>query len=95
MYIEETMTELPDFFSRDGYEFHYYRQVLTDFNNERYTLQTGLSDSLIENNPELYDVLQWFLEKCRVLEPDIAEKCEETLLSFTDQILSRFEDESA
>lgn len=86
--LEETLTEQPDFFSADGYTFYYMKQKLRDFNGEIYDLGTKLSDSLIENNPELYGVLEYFVSLVPMLDvdEDIKDKCLDTLYDFMAQI---------
>lgn len=86
--LEETLTEQPDFFSMDGYTFYYMKQKLRDFNGEIYDINTKLSDSLIENNPELYGVLEYFVSLVPMLDADedIKDKCLDTLYDFMAQI---------
>lgn len=89
MFLEDTLPDLPNFFSKDGYRFHYFKGILEDFNRELYTSETGLSESLIENNPELEDVLRYFIELCLKLDidEDIIESDIDILDSFISQIL--------
>lgn len=86
--LEETLTEQPDFFSMDGYTFYYMKQKLRDFNGEIYDINTKLTDSLIENNPELYGVLEYFAGLVPMLDADedIKDKCLDTLYDFMAQI---------
>lgn len=86
--IEETFTEQPDFFSCEGYTFYYTKQTLRDFNGEFYDINTGLSDSLIENNPELPMVLEYFVELVSHLDTfeDIKDKSLDTLYLFLSQV---------
>lgn len=86
--IEETIPDIPNFFSMNGYTFYYNKQVLKDFNGELYNINTGLSQELIANNPDLYDVLAYFSDLARRLNdyPDIKEKCQDTLDFFISQL---------
>lgn len=88
MFLEDTMPEMPNFLSKDGYRFHYFKGILEDFNKELYTKDTGLSDSLIENNPELEEVLEYFAEKCTILDidEDLIEKDIDILDLFLNQV---------
>lgn len=86
--IEETLTEQPNFLSCEGYTFYYTKQKLRDFNGEFYDINTGLSDVLVENNPELERVLEYFVELTHHLDvdEDIKEQCLDTLYRFLTQI---------
>lgn len=90
--IEETTPDIPNFFSKNDYTFFYLRKepVLFDFNQEAYTLNTGLTDSLIENNPELLETLKYFSERVSNLQidGDIKSKCLDTLEEFIEQVLN-------
>ena len=90
MFLEDTMPELPNFLSKDGYRFHYFKGILEDFNKELYTKDTGLSDSLIENNPELLETLRYFSEMVSRLQidEDIKSKSLDTLEEFIEQVLN-------
>lgn len=86
--IEETLTEQPDFLSTDGYTFYFMKQKLRDFNGEVYDANTRLSSSLIENNPELYGVLEYFSNLVPLLDcdEDIKSKSLDLLYEFMGQI---------
>ena len=86
--LEETLVEQPDFFSSEGYTFYYLKQKLRDFNGEVYDINNMLSGSLIENNPELYGVLEYFVTLTSMLDcdDDIKDKCLDTLYNFMAQI---------
>ena len=90
--IEETTPDIPNFFSKNDYTFFYLRKepVLFDFNQEAYTLNTGLSDSLIENNPELLETLKYFSKRVSDLQidEDIKSKSLDTLEEFVEQVLN-------
>lgn len=90
--IEETVPDIPNFFSKNDYTFFYLRKepVLFDFNQEAYTLKTGLTDSLIENNPELLETLRYFSEMVSRLQidEDIKSKSLDTLEEFIEQVLN-------
>lgn len=88
--IEETIPDIPDFFSKNDYTFHYLRKepVLLDFNNEVYSLETGLTDVLIENNPELLETLQYFYDLASRLPEELRDKSLDVLEVFIGQVLS-------
>lgn len=90
--IEETTPDIPNFFSKNDYTFFYLRKepVLFDFNQEAYTLNTGLSDTLIENNPELLETLRYFSDRVSSLQidEDIKSKSLDTLEEFIEQVLN-------
>lgn len=89
--IEETAPDIPNFFSKNDYTFFYLRKepVLFDFNQEAYTLNTGLTYTLIENNPELLETLKYFSERVSDLQidEDIKRRSLDTLQEFIEQIL--------
>ena len=89
--IEETAPDIPNFFSKNDYTFFYLRKepVLFDFNQEAYTLNTGLTYTLIENNPELLETLKYFSERVSDLQidEDIKRRSLDTLQEFMEQIL--------
>lgn len=89
--IEETAPDIPNFFSKNDYTFFYLRKepVLFDFNQEAYTLNTGLTYTLIENNPELLETLKYFSERVSNLQidEDIKRRSLDTLQEFIEQIL--------
>ena len=90
--IEETIPDIPNFFSKNDYTFFYLRKepVLFDFNQEAYTLNTGLTYSLIENNPELLETLRYFSDRVSDLQidEDIKSKSLDTLEEFIEQVLN-------
>ena len=89
--LEETLTEQPNFFALEGYTYYYYKQKLRDFNGEIYDIGTGLSESLIDNNPELYSVIEYFagLVEHLDVDEDIRDKALDTLDAFLVQIAER------
>lgn len=87
--IEETTPDIPNFFSKNDYTFFYQRKepVLQDFNKEEYTIQTGLTDVLIENNPELLETLEYFLDLVsRLNDESLRDKSTDVLNCFIEQI---------
>lgn len=89
--LEETLTEQPNFFALEGYTFYYMKQKLRDFNGEIYDINTKLTDSLIDNNPELYSVIEYFagLVEHLDVDEDIRDKALDTLDAFLVQIAER------
>lgn len=88
--IEETIPDIPDFFSKNDYTFLYLRKdpVLLDFNNEVYSLETGLTDVLIENNPELLETLQYFYDLASRLPEELRDRSLDVLEAFIEQVLN-------